>query len=252
MVENLQNTVTIVTGASSGIGRAIAKKLAAAGSNVVLVARRRQKLSELADEIEKANGKAWLIEADLTSNDEAIRVVKETIEKFDRLNILVNAAGVMLNGDSIETPVEDWDAMVNINLRGLMYLTKAALPYLKESAQNGNRRVSDVVNISSVAGRFAAAQVAIYSATKFAVTAATEAWRQEYTRQHIRFTVIEPGKTATELFHHRAGEHEAFEKMFGKVEELQAEDIANTVHFIVTSPRRVAINEVVIRPTDQA
>jgi NADP-dependent 3-hydroxy acid dehydrogenase YdfG len=252
MAKNLQGTVAIVTGASSGIGRAIAKNLAAAGSKVVLVARRTQRLSELADEIEKANGQALPIEADLTANDEAVRVVSETIEKYGTLNLLVNAAGVMLNGDSIETPVKDWDAMVNINLRGLMYMTKAALPYLKASAQKSDRKVSDVVNISSVAGRFASAQVAIYSATKFAVTAATEAWRQEYTRQHIRFTAIEPGKTATELFDHRAGENEAFEKMFGKVEELQAEDIANTVHFIVTSPRRMAINEVVIRPTDQA
>lgn len=109
-----------------------------------------------------------------------------------------------------------------------------------------------MVNISSVGGRFAAAQVAVYNATKFAVTAATEAWRQEFTKQSLRFSVVEPGATATELFDQKAGSWEGFTKMFGDVERLHAEDIAEAVHYIVASPRRVAINEIVVRPTDQA
>lgn len=192
------------------------------------------------------------IPADLTNKDEAEKVVKTTIEKYEHLDILVNAAGIMLNGDSIETPVADWDTMVNINLRGLMYITKAALPYLQVNARVAQRKVSDVINISSVGGRFASPQVAIYSATKFAVTAATEAWWQEYTKQHIRFSVIEPGKTATELFSHREGEEESFEQMFGKIEPLQADDIAELTSMIINSPRRVAVNEIVVRPTEQA
>jgi NAD(P)-dependent dehydrogenase (short-subunit alcohol dehydrogenase family) len=106
----------------------------------------------------------------------------------------------MLNGPSIEAPLSDWDKMVDVNLRGLMYVSKAALPHLVEAVANSPRNVVDVVNISSVAGRVAAAEVAIYSATKFAVTAATEAWRQEFTRKSVRFSVVEPGATDTGLW----------------------------------------------------
>jgi NADP-dependent 3-hydroxy acid dehydrogenase YdfG len=113
-------------------------------------------------------------------------------------------------------------------------------------------REEDVLLLDSVAGRFTAPQVAIYNATRFAVTAATEAWRQEFTRQSIRFSVIEPGATATELFEQKDGQWEGFTAMFGEVEWLHAEDIAEAISFIVTSPRRVAINEIVVRPTDQS
>ncbi|WP_277749145.1 SDR family NAD(P)-dependent oxidoreductase [Paenirhodobacter populi] len=155
-----------------------------------------------------------------------------------------------LNGPSIESPLSDWDKMVDVNLRGLMYVTKAALPHLLEAVGTSPRKVADVVNISSVGGRVAAAQVAIYGATKFAVTAATEAWRQEYTRQSLRFSVVEPGAVATELWN-AEGQWEGFTAMFGEVERLLAEDIADAVAYIVTNPRRIAVNEIVIRPTDQ-
>ena len=157
----------------------------------------------------------------------------------------------MLNGPSIDAPLEEWDQMVDVNLRGLMYVTKAALPHLIASVTTSLRKVVDVVNISSVAGRVAAAQVAIYNATKFAVTGATEAWRQEFTKQSVRFSVIEPGATETELWK-QEGQWESFKVAFGEVERLYAEDIAKAVEFIVTNPRRVAINEIVVRPTDQA
>lgn len=133
-----------------------------------------------------------------------------------------------------------------------MYITKTVLPHLPDAVSTSPRHVADVVNISSVAGRFAAPRVAIYSATKFAVTAATESWRQEFAKQSIRFSVIEPGATATELFDRKTGRWEGFTSMFGEVERLHAQDIAQTVAFIVTNPRRVAINEIVVRPTDQS
>jgi NADP-dependent 3-hydroxy acid dehydrogenase YdfG len=252
MINILEKTVAIVTGASSGIGQATAIRLAAAGAHPVLVARRADRLTSLAEKIMTVGGSATVIAADLSAASEAAYVVERTVAEFGRVDVLVNAAGVMLNGPSVESLLEEWDQMVDVNLRGLMYITKAALPHLLASVATSPRGVCDVVNISSVAGRVTAAQVAIYSATKFAVTAATEAWRQEFTRQNVRFSVVEPGATATELFQSKEGQWEGYKQMFGEVEQLQAEDIADAVAFIVTNPRRVAINEIVVRPTDQA
>lgn len=245
--ERLKGTVAIITGASSGIGHATALQLADEGAQVVLVARRADRLQALA---QKIGASALAITADVSDAEAAAQVVRDTIERYGRLDTLVNAAGVMLNGPSVQAPLAHWDRMVDVNLRGLMYVTKAALPHLVDAVGTSPRKVVDVVNISSVAGRYAAPQVAIYNATKFAVTAATEAWRQEFTRQSVRFSVIEPGATTTELWA-PAGQWEGFTAAFGEVERLHAEDIAESVRFIVTSPRRVAINEIVIRPTDQ-
>ena len=202
--------------------------------------------------MEQLGATAFSVPGDISVAADATRIVAETVRRFERLDILVNAAGVMLNGPSVESPLEEWERMVDVNLHGLMYVTKAALPHLLETVKASPRRVADVVNISSVAGRMTAPQVAIYSATKFAVTAATESWRQEFTKKSLRFSVVEPGATATELFDQKAGQWEGFTQAFGEVERLHAEDIADTVHYIVASPRRVAINEMVIRPTDQA
>lgn len=252
MTEKRANTVALVTGASSGIGQAIALALSGTGASVALVGRRADRLDALAGKIRDAGGTALSIPSDLTSSADAAQAVERTIEAFGRLDTLVNAAGLMLNGPSIESPLHEWDQMIDINLRGLVYITKAALPHLVAAVATSPRSVVDVINISSVAGRVAAAQVAVYNATKFAVTAATEAWRQEFTRQSVRFSVIEPGATATELFDQKSGQWEGFTSMFGEVERLHAEDVANAALFIATQPRRVAINEIVIRPTDQS
>ena len=251
-VNTLQNTVVLVTGASSGIGRATALRLADLGASIALVARRADRLEELAAEIDGAGGTALTITADLTDAAAAEAAITRTVDELGRLDTLVNAAGVMLNGPSEDSPLEEWDRMVDVNLRGLMYTTKAALPHLLKAASDSQRNVADVVNISSVAGRVAAPQVALYNATKFAVTAATEAWRLEYTTRNLRFSVIEPGRVETELFAQKAGQEEGFIEAFGEVEPLHAEDIAAAIAFIVTNPRRVAVNEIVIRPTDQS
>ncbi|TWG07590.1 SDR family NAD(P)-dependent oxidoreductase [Saccharopolyspora dendranthemae] len=251
MTENLTGTVALISGASSGIGRATARRLAGAGAAVALVARRADRLDQLATEVRAAGGTALVIAADLTDADAATTAVERTVTELGRLDTLVNAAGVMLNGASDEAPLTEWDRMVDINLRGLMYVTKAALPHLLAAAKNSPRSVADVVNISSVAGRFAAPTMALYNATKFAVTGATEAWRQEYTTRNLRFSVIEPGRTETELFDQKDNSGADFTGAFGKVEGLHAEDIADAIGYIVTNPRRVAVNEIVIRPTDQ-
>jgi NADP-dependent 3-hydroxy acid dehydrogenase YdfG len=251
VAEDLKNTVALISGASSGIGRATARQLAAAGASVVLAARRADRLEELADELRHSGGTALAVPGDLTTVDGASAAVRRTIDEFGQLDTLVNAAGVMLNGPSESAPLDEWDRMVDINLRGLMYVTKAALPHLLAAAQDSPRSVADVVNISSVAGRFAAPTVALYNATKFAVTGATEAWRQEYTTRNLRFAVIEPGRTESELFAQKDNSDSDFTAAFGEVEPLHAEDIADAITYIVTSPRRVAVNEIVIRPTDQ-
>jgi len=251
MAENLTGTVAIVTGASSGIGQSTARTLAAAGATVAIVARRADRLEELAAAIRAEGGAALPIAADLTHAAQAAGVVERTVAELGRLDTLVNAAGVMLNGPTEELTLNDWDRMVDINLRGLLYITKPAIPHLLAAAETSPRKVADLVNISSVAGRFAAATTAGYNATKFGVTAFTESLRQEFAKQHLRVSVVEPGRVDTELFDHREGSAEGFTAMFGPIEYLKPTDIADAVAYIVTNPRHVAINEIVIRPSEQ-
>ena len=248
----LTSTVALVTGASSGIGQATARRLAAQGATVVLVARRQDRLDTLAKEIAADGGQAVALAADLTDADAAADVVATTVERLGRLDTLVNAAGVMLTGDSVTSPLTEWQRMVDINLNGLLHLTKAALPHLVDAAGTSPRRVADVVNISSIAGRWVIPNAAVYNATKFGVTAATEAWRQEYARRNVRFSVVEPGLVQTELLgHQQSAVQERMVARFADVEQLSADDIAEAVAYIVTSPRRRAVAEIVIRPTDQ-
>jgi NADP-dependent 3-hydroxy acid dehydrogenase YdfG len=248
----LNSTVALVTGASSGIGQATARRLAEQGATVVLVARRQDRIDVLAKEIADQGGQAVAIAADLTDLDAATTAVDTAVERLGRLDTLVNAAGVMLNGDSVTSPLTEWQRMVDINLNGLLYLTKAALPHLIDAAATSPRQVADVVNISSIAGRWVIPNAAVYNATKFGVTAATEAWRQEFARRNVRFSVIEPGLVQTELLgHQQAAVHESMVARFADVEQLHADDIAEAVAYIVTGPRRRAVAEIVIRPTDQ-
>lgn len=252
MTEHLNGTVALVTGASSGIGRTTALRLAAAGSAVAIVARRAERLDELAEEIRAAGGTALTIAADLTDATAAQAAVERTIIELGRLDTVVNVAGLMLNGSTEELTLQDWDRMIDINLRGLLNVTKPSIPHLLAAAESSPRKVADLVNISSVAGRFAAAGTAGYNATKFGVTAFTEALRQEFAQRHLRVSVIEPGRVDTELFDHREGSAEGFTAMFGQIDYLQPGDIADAVSYIVQSPRHVAVNEIVIRPSEQA
>jgi NADP-dependent 3-hydroxy acid dehydrogenase YdfG len=249
---SLTGTVALVTGASSGIGAATAKHFADLGAHVALAARREDRLKDLRTEIEGAGGRALTLQADVTRREEADSVVRNTVEEFGRLDILINNAGVMLLGPILDAPVEEWERMVELNVLGLLYCAKAAIPHLLESAEQEPRQVSDLVNISSVAGRQARLGSGVYNATKHAVGAFSESLRQEVTRKHVRVSLVEPGAVATELAgHNRPEVQETMQKRFADMERLEAEDIADAISYIVTRPRHVAVNEVLIRPTEQ-
>ncbi len=252
MAKRLEGTVALVTGASSGIGEATARALAAEGAAVALAARRRERLERLAKEITAQGERALLIETDVTEQSQAQAAVEQTVSSLGRLDIVINNAGVMLLGPAVGAPLEEWERMVNLNVKGLLYVTYAALPHLLKAAEDSTRRVADLVNISSVAGRVPRAGSGVYNLTKFGIGAFSESLRQEVTSRHVRVALVEPGVVATELTSHMRPEiQEQGRQRFAGVEPLQSEDIAEGIVYIVTRPHREAINEMLIRPTTQ-
>jgi len=250
--QDLDRTVALVTGASSGIGQAAARTLAERGAAVALVARRADRLEQLAGEIADAGGTALPLEADVSDREQARAAVDRAAEELGRLDVLVNNAGVMLLGPVVDAPVEEWERMVQVNLLGLLYTARAALPHLLAAAGQAPRRVADMVNISSVVGRQARKGSGIYNATKHGVDAFSEALRQEVTGRHLRVSLVEPGAVDTELQSHNRPEiEEEIRGRFAEMEILQSEDIADAIAYVVTRPRHVAVNEVLVRPTEQ-
>jgi NADP-dependent 3-hydroxy acid dehydrogenase YdfG len=253
MTSKLTGTVALVTGASSGIGEATARRLAEDGASVALVARRRDRLEVIAADIERTGGTAVAVEADITDRAQAEAAVQQTVERFGRLDILVNNAGLMLLGPVVGADPEEWDRMIAINAQGLLYTTHAALPHLLKAAEDGPRQVADIVNISSIAGRVAWNGYGVYNMTKFGVNGFTEALRQEVTKRHVRVGVLEPGGVATELGSHNTGSvREEIDAFYATTETLAPEDIADGVTYMVSRPRHASIGELWIMPTDQA
>jgi NADP-dependent 3-hydroxy acid dehydrogenase YdfG len=252
MSESLEGTVALVTGASSGIGEATALVLAEAGAAVALIARRKDRLDDLARRIEEKGGRAVAFESDVTDRAQAEAAVSQTVAELGRLDTVINNAGVMLLGRIEDAPIEEWDRMVDLNVKGVLYVAHAALPHLLAAAEQPPRRVADLVNISSVAGRVARLGSGVYNLTKWGVNAFSESLRQEFTRRHLRVSLVEPGATKTELATHvRPEVWQSQGNAFADTELLEADDIADVIAHIVTRPRRVAINEVLIRPTEQ-
>ena len=182
------------------------RRFAEHGASVALVARRRDRLEALGAEIDKAGGTLLIVEADITDRTQAEEAVQQAVERFGRLDTLVNNAGVMLLGPVVGADTEEWDRMIAINVQGLLHTTRAALPHLLQAAEEGPRRVADIVNISSIAGRVAWNGYGVYSFTKFGVNGFTEGLRQEVTQRHVRVGVVEPGGVATELGLHNKPE----------------------------------------------
>lgn len=253
MASKLAGTVALVTGASSGIGSATARHLAEHGAAVALVARRKDRLVTIAAEIERGDGAALAVEADISDRSQAEAAVKQTVQRFGRLDIVINNAGVMLLGPVAGGDAQEWDQMIGVNVNGLLNTTHAALPHLLAAAEAGPRGVADIVNVSSVAGRNASEGFGVYNLTKFGVNGFTESLRQEVTRRHLRVGVIEPGAVNTELGSHNSSEirSQIIEPFNAWVQGLAPEDIAEGIGYMVTRPRHAAIGELWIMPTEQ-
>jgi NADP-dependent 3-hydroxy acid dehydrogenase YdfG len=253
MADSLRGAVALVTGASSGIGEATALALAEHGAAVAITARRRARLEDLARRIQAVGATALVLEADLTDQAQAEGAVNQTAAELGRLDILVNNAGVMLLGPAVDAGADEWWRMLDVNVQALLFCTRTALPHLLAAAQDSPRNVADMVNVSSVAGRTVRPGSAVYNLTKHGVGAFSESLRQEVAERHVRVSLIEPGATATELRLHLRPEIQRMqEERFAGKRTMDAADIADAILYIVTRPWHVAINEILIRPTEQA
>jgi NADP-dependent 3-hydroxy acid dehydrogenase YdfG len=243
----LSGKVALVTGASSGIGEAIAVALAEAGSAVAVGARRRDRLDALATRLRDGGATVLQLDLDVTDEQACADAVRRTREELGGLDVLVNNAGVMLLGTIVGADPEDWRRMLDTNVLGLMYMTHAAIDGMVEQGSG------DIVNMSSVAGRTARKGAGVYNASKWAVNAFSESLRQEVTGRGVRISLVEPGAVATELRDHitQPEARAAADRMYTSMRSLQSEDIARAVVYLVSQPPHVAINEMLIRPTDQ-
>ncbi|UXA04521.1 SDR family NAD(P)-dependent oxidoreductase [Mycobacterium sp. SMC-2] len=252
MTTTLAHTAALVTGASSGIGAATARALAAEGAAVALLARRADRLADLRAEIESAGGTALAVAADVADAEQVSAAVQRTVAEFGRLDTVVNNAGLMQTGPAAEASLRDWDAMVTVNVQGVLYVTRAALPHLIDAAADSPRGVADLVTISSTAGWVARPNTAVYSLTKFGVNAFSEGIRQEVLGKRVRVGVVGPGTVDTEIFSHLAeSSRDAIERQTAGMVKLRPEDIADAVLFMVTRDRRVAVNHMLVRAAEQ-
>src|SRR5947209_505058 len=246
MNADLSGQVVAVTGASSGIGEATALACARAGAAVSLAARRTDRIDALAERIAGEGGRALAVQTDVGDEDQARAFVERTHAELGRLDVLVNNAGVMLLGPIVGAPTDEWRRMIEANVFGVLYCTHAALPVMLEQGRG------HIVNVSSVAGRFARSGSGVYNLTKWGVGAFSEALRQEVTERDVRVTLIEPGAVDTELAgHNRPEVLEAIRQNFKGVERLTAEDIAEAILYAIGVPHNVSVNEILIRPTAQ-
>jgi NADP-dependent 3-hydroxy acid dehydrogenase YdfG len=243
----LAGKVALVTGASSGIGEATALALAEAGAAVALGARRKDRLETLAARLREGGSTVLALELDVTDEAACADAVRRTREELGGLDVLVNNAGVMLLGTIVGADPEDWRRMMATNVLGLMYMTHAAIDGMVEQGSG------DIVNISSVAGRTARKGAGVYNASKWAVNAFSESLRQEVTGRGVRIGLVEPGAVDTELRDHitQPEAKAAAEQMATSMRALQSEDVARAILYLVTQPPHVAVNEVLVRPTDQ-
>jgi len=247
-MKQLKNKTAIITGASSGIGEATAHVLSEEGMNLVLAARREDRLNELKEKIESNGGKAIVVKTDVTERDQVDNMAQKAKDKFGSIDILINNAGLMPLSLMKNLHVDEWDQMIDVNLKGVLYCIAAVLPTMRDQ-QNGH-----IVNISSVAGRKVMPGSAVYSATKFGVRAISEGLRQELSpSDNIRITAIEPGAVDTELMDTITDEEmkDLVEESFGNIKTLESEDIAESIRYVVLQPARVDVSEILIMPTEQ-
>src|ERR1700740_1832001 len=246
MAGDLSQQVVAVTGASSGIGEAVALACARAGAAVALAARRADRIQALAERIAAEGGHALAITTDVSDEAQARAFIEGAHDELGRLDVLINNAGVMLLGPIAGAPTEEWRRMIDANVYGVLSCTHAALRLMAEQGEG------HIINVSSVAGRFARAGSGVYNLTKFGVGAFSEALRQEAVPLGVRVTVVEPGAVATELpAHNRPEIVQQMAKAFQGVTPLAADDIARAVVFAISQPANVSINEMLVRPVGQ-
>ncbi len=246
MTGRLDGTIAVVTGASSGIGAATARALAAEGATVALLARRRDRLEALAAAI----GRASVHAVDVADPDAVRAAIDAVVEQHGGLDVLVNNAGHGSMRRALRADLGQWRTMVDVNLVGVLATTHAALPHLVRAAA-GPRGVADVVTVSSTAGRVVSGPGSnVYAATKHAVHAFSESLRQELAAQHVRVGLVAPGLVRTEMT--VSGRRDAPDATtVTALGALEPEDVADAVAHTVTRPRRVAVNEILVRPLEQ-
>ncbi len=243
----LKDKVILITGASSGIGFSTAITLSKSGATIVAGARRTEKLEELKKTLENSSGRILTTSLDVTKKDECQRFADLALKEFGRIDVLINNAGLMPLSFVKNLKVDEWDRMVDVNIKGVLYCTAAVIPNMI-SNKSGH-----IVNISSVAGRLVFPAGSVYCATKHAITAFSEGLRQELSqRSNIRVTCIEPGVVATELTNTITDNSlKSFVDSVKTMKALEAQDIANAILFALDSPSHVNVNEILIRPVEQ-
>ncbi|PLR66334.1 MULTISPECIES: SDR family oxidoreductase [Bacillaceae] len=235
-MENLKSKVIIITGASSGIGEATTKFLAKNGAKVVLAARREERLNTIVNEINKEGGQAVYRKTNVTSSEEMLKLSQFALEQYGRIDVLINSAGIMPNSPLNELKIHEWDQMIDVNIKGVLYGVASVLPTMREQ-QSGH-----IINISSLMGHKVVPNTAVYSATKFAVRAITEGLRQEESpTSHIRTTNISPGMTATGVL-----------PEYQDYPSISPYSVARAIAFAINEPDETGVNEIVIRPTLQS
>jgi NADP-dependent 3-hydroxy acid dehydrogenase YdfG len=246
MTDNITGKIVVITGASSGMGAAAARHLAAKGAAVVLGARRADRIEALVAEIVAAGGKAVAVATDVTRRDDLQRLVGAAVDTYGRVDVLINNAGIMPLSPLERVKVDEWDQMIDVNLKGVLYGVAAALPHMM------TQKSGHIINISSVAGHKLFGGSAVYSATKFAVRALSEGLRQEMAPHNIRTTIISPGAVKTELLDHisETDVQKTNQDYVGQI-GVPAETLARLVAFAINEPEDVGINEILFRPTAQ-
>jgi NADP-dependent 3-hydroxy acid dehydrogenase YdfG len=245
MKESCSGRIALVTGASSGIGEAIAVSLAAAGAKVAVTARRADRLAGLVTRITRAGGTALALPGDMTVEAEAIKAVEDVVQRFGRIDILINSAGVMQAGGIEQCDLDEYRRVVDINLFATLYTCKAAVPHMLRQG------AGDIVTISSLAARKGGPFTNAYSASKHAVNSMTDAMRQELGDRNIRVIILMPGATTTEVGDNITDPNwrKAIQAHVAKEGAVRPEEVGETIVFILTMPRRVNISEITIRPT---
>ncbi len=246
MRNNIAGKVVVITGASSGLGEATARHLAAEGASVVLGARRTDRIKSLAAELTGKGSKALALATDVTYPDQVKRLVDAAVEKFGRIDVMLNNAGLMPLAPLERLNIDDWDRTIDVNIKGVLYGIAAALPYMKQ------QKSGHIINVSSVAGHKVRPGNAVYAASKHAVRALSEGLRMEVKPYNIRTTVISPGAVATELVN-SITQPDVAENTRKFVEEIAipADSFARMVAFAINQPEDVDVNEILFRPTRQ-